>query len=260
MNIETPRAFGRRSLLIGAAALPLATVLKDPKLARAAAESLESATLTTAGGRQVTAALGVPAAETAPAVLLIHEWWGLNDQIKAVAADLTRQGYLALAVDLYGGQVGGTPDEAKALMGAVKPEEATDTLASWTGWLRQHAKGTGKVATVGWCFGGGWSLNAALAAPLEGCVVYYGRVNKTAAELAPLACPVLGHFATQDQFINQPMVEGFEAAAKAAGKEVEIYWYDADHAFANPTGGNYDADDAALAWERTLAYLTQRLG
>src|SRR5690606_15388200 len=125
---------------------------------------------------------------------------------------------------------------------------------SWIAWLKAHQRATGKVATLGWCFGGGWSLNAALATPVEGCVVYYGRVNKTAEELAPLACPAQGHFGTLDKNINQEMVAGFEAAAKAAGKQVEVHWYEADHAFANPTGARYDQADAALAWERTTAF------
>ncbi len=266
MNSETPGAFraanpARRSLLLGAAcALPLALVLKDPRLARAAAESLQEVEITTAGGRTVKAALALPEAETAPSVLLVHEWWGLNDQIKAVAAELASLGYLVLAVDLFGGPAATTADEAKAMMAAMKPEEATDTLVSWVAWLKSHQRSSGKVATIGWCFGGGWSLNAALATPTDGCVVYYGRVNKSPEELAPLACPVLGHFALQDQFINKAMVDGFLAAAKAANKEVVAYWYDADHAFANPTGARYDQADAALAWERTTAYLKDRLG
>lgn len=250
----------RRSLLLGAAcSLPLAAVLKDPRLARAAADSLEEVTITTAGGREVTASLALPEAKSAPAVLLIHEWWGLNDQIKAVAAELAQQGYVALAVDLYGAPAVEGQEEAKALMEQVKPEEATDTLVSWVHWLKASDRVTGKVATLGWCFGGGWSLNAALSTPVEGCVVYYGRVNKTAEELTPLACPVLGHFARQDRFIDQAMVSGFETAMQQAGKSYEIYWYEADHAFANPTVARYDAEDAALAWQRTLTYLEARL-
>lgn len=261
MNIETPGGFPRRSVLLGAAcALPLAVVLKDPRLARAAAESTQEVSLVTAGGRTVTAALALPEAATAPTVLLIHEWWGLNDQIKAVAAELATLGYVALAVDLYGQPAATTPDEAKALMGALQPAEATDTLVSWIAWLRAHERSTGKVATLGWCFGGGWSLNAALATPTDGCVVYYGRVNKTPEDLAPLACPLLGHFATQDKTINREMVDGLLTSAKAASKDVVVYWYEADHAFANPTGARYDQEDAALAWERTTAYLKDRLG
>ena len=253
----------RRAFLSAAAGLPLAAVLADPRLTRAAADSTESVTLTTRGGQSVTGALALPATLPAPAVLLIHEWWGLNDQIKAVAADLAQQGYVALAADVYKGQVADTPDKAREYMGSVTGEEATDTLVSWVDYLKADRKEagqtSGKVGTVGWCFGGGWSLNTALATPTEGCVVYYGRVTKTAAELAPLACPVLGHFATEDKWINHEMVQGFEAAMDAAGKTYEVYWYEADHAFANPTGARYDAADAKLAWERTSAYLEKQL-
>lgn len=261
MNSQSPGTFSRRRVLVGAAcALPLAAVLKDPRLAKAAADSLETVSLTTAGGRSVSAGLALPAAQQAPTVLLIHEWWGLNDQIKAVAADLAAQGYAALAIDLYDGKTAATPEEAKALMGTVADEAATDTLVSWVEWLRTHDRSTGKVGTVGWCFGGGWSISTALATPTDACVVYYGRLPQTAAELAPLACPVLGHFGSKDKFINQAMVDGFLTAAHEAQKEVTAYWYEADHAFANPSGGNYDADDAALAWARTTDYLRGRLG
>ncbi len=257
-------ALPRRAFLSAAAGLPLAAVLADPKLTRAAADSTEMVEISTRAGRTVRGALALPAKTPAPAVLLIHEWWGLNDQIKAVAAELAQQGYVALAADLYGAPAATTPEGAKALMGAVVPADATDTLVSWVDDLssvrKESGQTSGKVATIGWCFGGGWSLNAALATPTAGCVVYYGRVTKTAAELAPLACPVLGHFATQDQWINKQMVEGFETAMKQAGKTAEVYWYDANHAFANPTGSRYDAADAKLAWERTSAYLKTRLG
>ncbi|MGH6719017.1 MAG: dienelactone hydrolase family protein [Alphaproteobacteria bacterium] len=249
----------RRSALAGLAGVPLATLLADARLARAAAAGLETATIQTVSGRTVQAALAHPEAKPAPAVVLVHEWWGLNDQIKSVAAALADAGYLALAVDLYEGQVAATPDTAKALMSAVDPAAATDTLASWIDWLAGHPEATGRVATLGWCFGGGWSLNAALARPVPATVVYYGNVAKSAADLAPLEGPVLGHFATQDQWINQAMVDGFAAAMAAAGKQTEIHWYDADHAFANPTQGRYDEADAALAWRRTLEFLARHL-
>ncbi|MCH9002174.1 MAG: dienelactone hydrolase family protein, partial [Planctomycetes bacterium] len=132
-----------------------------------------------------------------------------NDQIKTVAAEFARAGYLALAVDLYDGRVAETRDGARSLMQAVVPGEATDTLASWIAWLRGHAKANGKIGTIGWCFGGGWSLNASIAAPVDATVVYYGRVTKTPAELAALEGPVLGHFATRDKWINGEMVAGF---------------------------------------------------
>ncbi len=251
--------YARRTFIKGAAGLPLAAVLADPNLARAAAQELEAVALTTAGGRSVSAALALPAAVQGPAVMLVHEWWGLNDQIKSVAAEFAKQGYLALAIDLYGGAVAKTPDQARSLMRSVQPEAATDTVASWLGWLKAESRGNGRVATVGWCFGGGWSLNASLAAAVDATIIYYGNVAKNADQLKSLRGPVLGHFATRDRWINKQMVEGFAQAMKAAGKSLEQHWYEADHAFANPTQARYDAEDAKLAWERTLAFLKANL-
>ncbi len=251
----------RRRVVTSLASLPLAAVLADPRLARAAAAGLQDVGLTTKGGKAVTAALALPSSTPAPTLLLIHEWWGLNDQIKAVAADLAGQGYIALAVDLYDGKVAGPGDRenARAYMQSVVATEATDTLVSWVDWLKGHAQATGKVGTVGWCFGGGWSLNAGIATPVDATVVYYGRVNRTAEDLKALKGPVLGHYATQDKWINQEMVSGFEAAMKAAGKTATSHWYEADHAFANPTSARYDEADAKLAWDRTLAFFTANL-
>ncbi len=189
----------------------------------------------------------------------LHEWWGLNDQIKSVASALADTGYLALAIDLYDGQVTDDPQTARGLVGAVDGAAATDTCASWVSWLRDHENGSGKVGTVGWCFGGGWSLNASLAAPVDATVIYYGNVKKGRERLAALAGPVLGHFATRDNWINQEMVEGFEAELAAAGKSAENHWYEADHGFANPTSARYDEEDAALSWQRTLAFFDAHL-
>ena len=251
----------RRQFLMGLASLPLATVLAYPELTSAAAEKTKAVTLTTAGGNEVSAALALPDQPNAPAVLLIHEWWGLNDQIRSVAAELANQGYVALAVDLYGGEVANSPDGARALMQGVDGAVATDTLMSWIAFLKEHSATNGKVGTVGWCFGGGWSLNTSIATPVDATVIYYGNVKKSAADLAPLSSPVLGHFATEDGWINQEMVDGFQAAMAEAGKEdmLAVHWYEADHAFANPTSARYDADDAALAWQRTMDFFKQHL-
>ena len=251
--------FSRRHLIQGLGGLPLAAVLADPRLARAAAGSLQEVTLTTVGGRNVAAALAVPETTPAAAVLLIHEIWGLNDQIKAVAAELAKTGLLALAVDVFDGKTADTLEVGRAIMQAVDPEAATDTLVSWLGWLKTHEKATGKVAVMGWCFGGGWALNASIAEPVDATVVYYGRVDKPADQLAKLKGPVLGHFATRDEFIDEAMVGSFETAMAQAGKPVTVYWYEADHAFANPSGGRYDEADAALAWSRTMEFLRQTL-
>jgi carboxymethylenebutenolidase len=249
----------RRQVVIGLAGLSLATLLADPAKVARAAESLQTVSTNTPSGRQVSAALALPARKPAAAVMLIHEWWGLNDQIKSVASQIASQGHLGLAIDLYGGKAGAKPEEAEALMKAVVPAEASETMSTWVDWLRQHPDCSGKVASIGWCFGGGMALQAALDRPLEGAVVYYGNVARSADELKSLKGPVLGQFANEDQWINPAMVDGFEAAMKQAGKVLEVHRYDADHAFANPTGDHYDAADARLAWDRTVAFLKKSL-
>ena len=199
--------------------------------------------------------------ETSPAgaVILIHEWWGLNDQIRNVVPRFAEAGYLSLAVDLYGGKVAKNPDRARALMGDVHPDIATETLTTWVDWLREHPKSNGKVGTVGWCFGGGWSLNASIATPVDATVIYYGRCAKGADEVKSLKGPVMGHFATRDEWINKAMVSGFEKAMDAAGKTYTNFWYKANHGFANPTTSNHDAEDAMLAWSRTLEFFQEHL-
>jgi carboxymethylenebutenolidase len=249
----------RRQVLSGLAGLPLAAILADTRLARAAAAGLNEVSLQISGGREVAAALAVPEGAPAPTVLLVHEIWGLNDQIKAVAAEFAREGYLALAVDLFDRAVPDSRDEARALARAMDPAVATETLTRWIGWLRKHESGSGKIGTVGWCFGGGWSLNASIAAPVNATVVYYGRVNRAAADLANLDGPVLGHFATRDKWITAEMVAAFEAEMTTAGRAFETHWYEAGHAFANPTGARYDQADAQLAWARTLAFFETHL-
>lgn len=254
----------RRDLLKGVAAaplagLPLAAILANPDLARAAAASLHEYTINTPKGRRVHGALAMPQAVPAPTVVLVHEWWGLNDQIKAVTAEFGRLGYLAVAVDLMDGKVAATPEQAQAQMKAVDPEDATDTMAAWIEWLGVHDASTHKIGTVGWCFGGGWSLNASIAAPVDATVIYYGRVTRGADDLKKLKGPVLGHFGTQDGFINEPMVSAWEKEMDKAGKPYTTHWYDANHAFANPSSARYDQADAKLAWERTLKFFGEHL-
>jgi carboxymethylenebutenolidase len=259
-TIDEKTGISRRSLLAGAAGLPLAAILASPALAELSAATATEVTITTkSGGHSVSASLFTPDATPAGAVILIHEWWGLNDQIKSVGAELAKLGYLALAIDLYGGEVATSADEAMQLIGSVNDEVGVDTVQSWANWLREHSAGSGKVAVMGWCFGGGWSLETAIEAGVDASIIYYGQVTAPAERLASITGPVLGHFATQDQFINKPMVDGFEANMAAAGKDLTVYRYDADHAFANPTSARYDDEDAALSWARTTEFLASNL-
>jgi carboxymethylenebutenolidase len=232
----------RRSLLAGLAGLPLAAILADPALAQIAGQGTRAQNLRTAAGREIVGALALPETKRSggsPMIMLVHEWWGLNDQIKAVTADLAKQGYIALAADLFQGRVATQPDEAKALTQQVKPEEASDTLRAWAEWLKNHPDGNRRLGVMGWCFGGGWALQAATLAPIDATVVYYGRVNLPPEQLGKLQGPVLAHFAEQDQYIDKKIVNEFEQAMKKAGKPYTVHWYAAGHAFANPTGDNF---------------------
>ena len=255
----------RRAFVLGLASLPLAAVLADPALAQiATAVATETVRIKTPSGQEIEAAVARPAAgetEKPPAILLIHEWWGLNDQIKAVAVELANMGYLAVAVNLFGKPAATDPAAAKAQVSAVDAAAATEALVTWVEWAKNPARSTGKVGVMGWCFGGGWALNTALATPVDATVIYYGNVAKTADQLKTLQGQVLGQFGTLDKSINKEMVDGFEAAMTAAGKadQLTVYWYEADHAFANPTGARYDALDADLAWQRTSDFLAQNL-
>ena len=252
----------RRRFLAGAATLPLAAVLAWPDLARAAADRLESVTVDTPSGRKAMGVIAMPEQTPAPAVLLLPEWWGLNDQIKSVASEFANKGFVAFAFDIYDGDVATTREKARSLMEGVDAEATTEKVSAVVDFLRNHDQTTGKVGTVGWCFGGGWSLNTSIATPVDATVIYYGRVNKPADQLEALQGPVLSHFATEDAFIDEAMVGNFQAAMAEAGKadQLTVHWYVADHAFANPTGARYDEDDAALAWARTLAFFEQHLG
>ena len=212
-----------------------------------------------ASGRSVHAALARPAAAQAPGLLLIHEWWGLNDEMRKVAERMADAGYLALSVDLFEGQVAKEPDHARALMTGLDAAKATETMKGWAAWMRSDAGCKGKVGALGFCMGGGWALNTALAAPLEAAVIFYGNCKKSAAELAPLKGSVQGHFGRLDQGIPVAMAEDFREALKSAGKSGEIHIYEANHAFARVGGPNYHQPSADLAWQRTFEFLQKNL-
>jgi len=219
----------------------------------------------TVEGTAVTGYLSRPAgAEGAiPGLIVIHEWWGLNDNIRAMTDRLAGEGYVALAVDLYGGQTAADPDGAQSLMQAAMQNvpAAEENLRQAFTYLKEEAGAT-RVGTIGWCFGGGWSLNTALLLPdqVEATVIYYGRVTDDRARLATLQMPILGLFGGEDQGIPVDSVKAFEEALDSLGKDAEIHVYEgADHAFANPSGMNYQPEAAGDAWQRTVAFLAEHL-
>lgn len=199
----------------------------------------------------------------APAVIVIHEWWGLNDNIRAMARKLAAEGFVALAVDLYQGQVANAPEGARQLMleSMSRVPAGEENLRQAFAYLEEQ--GASRVGSIGWCFGGGWSLNAALLLPeqLDAAVLYYGRVKTDKKELEALTAPVLGIFGAEDRGIPVASVRAFEAAMQQSGKELQVHVYaGADHAFANPSGLRYQAEAAADAWAKTLTFLHDNLG
>ncbi len=255
----------RRDLLKILSTVPLAGLLSTPAYRAAAATVAEDITIQTVGGRTIGASVFRPqtvhaALTKVPTVLLFHEWWGLNDQIKTVAADLAaKHGYAAIALDLYDGKTATAPDQAMQLVKGINHAAAIETSIAWATWAKSQPFANGQVATMGWCLGGGWSLETSCSTPIDATVIYYGNVARSADQLKTLKGPVLGHFATLDGHINKPMVDGFEKAMAEAGKSLDLYWYEADHAFANPTSAKYDEPNAALSWERTVAFLKKNL-
>jgi carboxymethylenebutenolidase len=198
-----------------------------------------------------------------PALIVIHEWWGLNDGVRAMADRLAAEGYIVLAIDLYGGRVAETPDAARKLMMQVleNPQAAEDNLRQAYRFVTETA-GAPSVASFGWCFGGTWALNTALLFPkdLDAAVIYYGQVAADAEALRGLDLPILGHFGADDRSIPLAKVEGFRQALEAAGVEHEIRVYPGvGHAFANPSGQSFDAQAAQEAWELSLAFLKRHL-
>ena len=197
-----------------------------------------------------------------PAVVMIHEWWGLNDNIKDMADELASEGYVVLAADLYNGEVATTPDKAMQLVGTVRenPEQAISNLQSAVQYLASLPNvNSSRIASLGWCFGGGQSLQLALNSeqnPLAATVIYYGNLVNDTNELSKINWPVLGIFGDQDQSIPVESVNAFEQALNETGITNEIYIYPGvGHAFANPSGDNYAPAETVDAWEKTLAFL-----
>ncbi len=196
-----------------------------------------------------------------PGIVMVHEWWGLNDYIKDMARELAKQGYQVLAVDMYSGEVATVSARAGELAGGVRGnvEEANKNLQAAADYLREQK--VSKVASLGWCFGGGQSLNLALSGEdLDATVIYYGNLTSDKTQLEKIDWPVLGVFGEADQSIPVQSARDFDAALDELKIDNEIYIYPGvGHAFANPSGMNYAANETKDAWAKTLAFLEKHL-
>jgi len=198
-----------------------------------------------------------------PGIVVIHEYWGLNDWVKEQASKLADQGYAALAIDLYRGKVADNPDTAHELMRGVPEDRATRDLHAAVEFLRAQSNvRKDRIASIGWCMGGGYSLNVALTEPtLTAAVINYGHLATDPAAIQKIHAAILGNFGGKDQGIPPADVKKFEEELQKAGKKADIKIYpDAGHAFENPNNkSGYRAADAADAWQRTVHFLNETL-
>ena len=191
---------------------------------------------------------------------MYHEWWGLNDYIQKEVETYYKDfdgAVNVMAIDLYDGKVAATPEDAGKLMQSIQEARAKAIIAGALKFVGEKAR----IASVGWCFGGGWSLKSALLEGKQaaGCVVYYGMPVENEAELATLNCDVLGIFANNDKWITMDVVSQFAQKMAHAGKNLALEHYDADHAFANPSNPKHDKVKAQQAHAHAVAYLKKSL-
>ena len=200
--------------------------------------------------------------DEAPAVIVIHEWWGLNGQIRGVARRLAQEGYVAIVSDLYHGQVAGDPEYAHELSRGLDEGKALGDLDAALGWLRTQKRVDGRrVGVVGFCMGGRLSQLFALRHPdLAAAVMFYGLPESDPVKLATLKVPLQGHFGGEDRGIGADQVNAFKASLAKAGKTVDIYVYPgAGHAFMNEGRPSYHPDAAKQAWARALQFFQKYL-
>ena len=198
-----------------------------------------------------------------PAVVMIHEWLGLNDNIKEMARSLAAEGYVVLAVDLFDGKVGKDANEAREFSSKARndmPRTISNMKAAVEFLKNQDNVDKDKIASMGWRFGGQMSLQLALNEKLAATVIYYGSLETNATKLSAIKWPVLGIFGEKDTSIPVESVKKFEAVLNELGIENEIYIYpNVGHAFANPSGANYAPEQTKDAWEKTLRFLERKL-
>ena len=228
------------------------------------AENLSAITAenTTVGGTP--GYLARPAAEGEyPAVVMIHEWWGLNGNVRHMADVLAGHGYVVFAVDLYDGEVATNSSRAAELSGQVRanPDAAVERMGAAVTGLRERSDTTERVASLGWCFGGGQSLQLSLSeADLNATVIYYGTLTTNATTLERIDGPVLGVFGSEDRVVGIESVRAFDRTLDEVGVEREIHVYEgAGHAFANPSGESFRPNATRDAWAKTLRFLDRNL-
>ncbi len=197
-----------------------------------------------------------------PGIVVVHEWWGINDDIRRLLARFAAEGIAALAVDLYGGRSTTDAAQAMELANEMKTTRALEIMAAGVELLASHPRSTGKVAVTGFCLGGGMALVAAFNVPtLSAAVPFYGTGRDEYCNAWQTKVPILGHYSKPDSFVSIERARKIAQAVNDAGGSFELCEYDAGHAFmreADPSA--YHEPSAKLAWDRTLTFLRRHLG
>lgn len=213
-------------------------------------------------GQKVDGELAEPSGTgKAPAVVLIQEWWGLNDHVKSLADRLAAEGFLVVAPDLYHGKITKDADEASKLMTELDTLQAVQEIGAAASYLREHARGNGKVGVIGFCMGGALSFASACHVDgLSAVVPFYGIPPAEKVDYGKVTAPILAHFAKQDEWATVAKAEAIKKQIDTHGKSMTLEVYDAQHAFVNDTRPEvYDAENAKLAWSRSVAFLKKNL-
>jgi carboxymethylenebutenolidase len=215
-------------------------------------------------GDTATGYLAEPESGKGPAVVVLQEWWGLDDHIRSVVDRFASEGFVALAPDLYHGETTDQPDEAEQKMMAMNMDEAEKEMRGAVDYLSEHESYDGSgIGSVGFCLGGGLAVWAATVNPkVDAVVTYYYVMPHGKPDFSTVKGPLLGHFGTADQFIPHDDAQALESELREAGVDVTFHYYDgAGHAFFNETDrlGTYDADAAQLSWGRTVSFLRDAL-
>lgn len=226
----------------------------------------QAVTYATIEGQPVTGYLAQPTdltTDSLPAILTIHEWWGLNENIEAMTRRLAGEGYTVLALDLYNDEIATDPQAARDLMRSVmdNPGPAQENIVQAQSFLETEY-GASALGSIGWCFGGNWSLRTGLllSSDLDAMAIYYGQLILAPEALDALDMPIIGFFGEDDSSIPVADVQNFESTLENIGKTADIHLYPGvGHAFANPSGQNYNAAAAEDAWEKTIDFFNTHL-
>jgi carboxymethylenebutenolidase len=202
--------------------------------------------------------------EEGPGLVVLGEWWGLDDDVRRIVDSFAQEGFVALAPDLYGGNTTEEPDEAQKQLMAMNMAEAERDMRGAVEYVLEHPKCNGQVGSVGFCAGGGLSVWAAASNPKIGAAVtYYYVMPHGKPDFTNIDAPVLGHFGTADDFISEEDSKALHEELQAAGVDAAFEYYEgAGHAFANEHDrlGTYHSEHAASAWQKTVDFLKRHLG